>query len=101
MATQECIRLREAMNQGKEHLVSTWRVSGLHVEDEDIPTDADIHMTFVIKTPNKPYSVGVNFTEKGASSSSMGIVAEFSTLEEMEERMPNLFKLVGTLYAFP
>ena len=99
---KETIALQEAMTMPLTQSVRVWHIPGLHIEDEDIPKNADVQTTFVMKTHRGHIEVGINYTVEveGDVNSYTGIVAEVSALEELKDKFPKLFELNGSLYAF-
>lgn len=94
------IRLQEAMTRAMNQRARAWEVPGLQIEDKEIPENVVVIKTFVMKLFDNYWQVGVEWNEQGEKATSMKSVAEFSTLEEIRERFPHLFELVGDLYAF-
>ena len=97
---QENVRLREAMTQELKHQVRAWDVPGLQVEVEELPENATVSRTAVMKSTNRDYQLLVSYTIEGDLKSYMGEIATFSTLEELQEKHPQLFELDGYLFAF-
>lgn len=103
---KEHVRLEEAMTMDIEQPCRVWSVSGLHVEDEDIPKDANVKSTIVAKSfDGERWAVGVDFStvsdDNTVPNYFIGTIAEFSSLEELRKTFPQLFELEGELFAFP
>ena len=94
------IKLEEAMTMDLTQSVRVWDLQGLHVQDEDIPENANVQTTFVMKFPEGHLRLGIQWTVEGDLMTHMGTVAEVSTLEELKDKFPKLFDLEGSLYAF-
>lgn len=94
------IHLEEAMTIPLTQSVRVWDISGLHIEAEDIPKNANVKKTFVMKLREGKIRLGVEWTVEGELGSSMPLIAEFSALEELKDKFPKLFELEGSLYAF-
>jgi len=97
----ENTRLRNAMSKGNDYVVSTWHIPGLHIQAQNLPCEAEIDMTFVIKCSNGPYQLGLIWEIDNGTTTYQRVFEEFSTLDEMQQKYPGLFELIGTLYAFP
>ena len=97
---QDHINLQEAMTMDISQSIRIWGVPGLHVQDEDIPANANVQKTFVMMLPDGYLELKVQWTVEGDKMTYIGTVAEFSTLEELKEQFPNLFELEGTLIAY-
>ncbi len=98
---QDNIKLQKAMTMDLTQIVRVWDVSGLHVECEYIPHDANVLKTAVMKFSEGNILLMIEWTAEGDTATFMSTVAEVSQLEELRERFPHLFELEGTLYAFP
>ena len=92
---QKNVRLHEAMTSSS---VSIWEVSGLQVKLDDISENISRFKTFVMKLSDDHYLVGVEGKDNDDTAVFMQNVAEFSTLERMQELFPHLFELDGDLY---
>ncbi len=92
---QKNVRLHEAMTSSS---VSIWEVSGLQVKLDDISENISRFKTFVMKLSDNHYLVGVEGKDNDDTAVFMQNVAEFSTLERMQELFPHLFELDGDLY---
>ena len=97
---QHNIKLQEAMTMDLKQLVRVWDLPGLHVEDEDIPKDANVSTTFVMKFPDERIQLGIFWTVKSDKATHSGVIAEVSKLEELQEKFPHLFEINGNLFAF-
>jgi len=97
---QDHIKLQEAMTMDLKYNFRVWDVSGLHVEDEDIPKDANVTTTFVMKSPNGLIKLGIFWTVESDKNTHSGIIAEVFQLEDLKEKFPHLFELEGSLCAF-
>ena len=99
----ERIRLQEAMTKEldmPDMPCRIWGVDGLKIEVEDLPKDAVVNKTFVFKAPDSNYLLNImGHYEDGRGSFSREI-DNFSTLEELKEKYPNLFEMEGALIAF-
>jgi len=95
----ENIRLHEAMKKANDCRIRAWEVYGLHIEVQDLPKNAKVQKTFVFKIFEELWQVGIEYTIKGNSVPDKVSVAEFSTLEELQKKYPQLFELDGDLYA--
>ncbi len=98
---QDNIKLQEAMTMGLTQFVQLWHISGLHVEYEDIPRDANVLKTAVIKSPTGHILLVIGWTSEEKPGAHVSDVAEVSNWEELRERFPHLFELEGSLDAFP
>lgn len=97
----ESVRLQQSMTIQLEHPFRVWSVHGLHIEDSDIPKDANVNATIVSRNlDGDRFVVGVDFTT-AQEEQYICTVAVFSDLEELQKNFPHLFKLEGELYAFP
>lgn len=94
------ITLREAMTMNLSRRVRVWEVVGLHATAEDIPENAKVQKTFVMKSREGNIRLGIEWTVDGELGSCMNLIAEVSTLEELKDKFPKLFELEGSLYAF-
>ena len=97
---QDNIKLEEAMTMDLTQRVRAWDLQGLHVQDENIPKNANVKTTFVMKFPEGHLMLGIYWTVEGDLMIHMDAVAEVSTLEELKDKFPNLFELEGNLCAF-
>jgi len=94
------IKLQEAMTMELKQNFREWDISGLHVEDEDIPKDANVSTTFVMQFPNGLIKLGIFWKVENDMFPHSSIIAEVSKLEELQKKFPHLFELEGSLYAF-
>lgn len=97
---QDNIRLHEAMTQELKHRVRVWDIPGLQVEVQGLPENAIVSATAVMKSRTRDYQLLVNYNIAGDKGSYTREVTTFSTLEELQEKYPQLFELEGQLYAF-
>ena len=96
---QDNIKLEEAMTMDLTQSIRAWILQGLHVQDEDIPENANVQSTVVIKFPEGHLLLGIQWTVEGDKMIQISDLAEFSTLEELKDKFPNLFELEGSLCA--
>ena len=94
------IKLQKAMTMDISQSVRVWDVAGLHVTAEDIPENANVQKTFVMKSREGKIRLGIEWNVEGDLGVYMGIIAEVSALEELKEKFPKLFELEGSMYAF-
>ena len=80
--------------------VRAWDIPGLQVEVEELPENATVSRTAVMKSSDRDYQLLISYTIEGDLKSYLGEIATFPTLEELKEKYPQLFKLEGYLYAF-
>ena len=97
---QDNIRLHEAMTQELKHRVRVWDVPQLQVEVQGLPENSTVTTTAVMKSITRDYQLLVNYNIAGDKGSYTREIATFSTLEELQEKYPQLFELDGYLYAF-
>ena len=97
---EENIKLLEAMTKPIGKRVRVWIVKGKYVEIEGITQEYTIEKTFVMKAENRDYQVGVEMTEEGDKGVCFRYGDEFSTLDELKEKFPQLFELEGELLSF-
>ena len=95
----ENIRLHDAMTKASNCRVRAWEVRGLHIEVQNLPKNAKVKKTFVLKLFNDQWQVGIEYTTEADPKPSMDAIEEFSTLEEVQRKYPQLFELEGDLYA--
>ena len=93
------IKLKDAMTREIDFRCRSWTVSGNKI-DEDIPENEIIEETIVNKHYDGTLSVLFKGYDEKNKSSYVKRIAQFSTLEELQEKYPQLFELVGQLYAF-
>ena len=96
---QENIRLRDAMTIPLEQKIRSWSVRGLQVDIDELQPNATVTGTVVMKEPDTNYQLGIRWNIND-DTRRIGVIAEFSTLEELQEKHPQLFELDGRLYAF-
>lgn len=94
------VKLHEAMTMYLSQSVRVWNVSGLHVKAEELPENATVSMTYVVKFPEGNIQLKILWTIKGNLMTYTSLVADVSALEELKDKFPKLFELEGTLYAF-
>ena len=95
------IRLEEAMTKELDHPIRVWSVQGLHVEVEGLSENTKVQTTFVYKDPSTAFELEIAGSYEAEDDYFSGKCDDFSTLEELKERHPNLFEMEGTLFAFP
>lgn len=117
----EHIKLKKAMTMNLEQTSRFWYVKGLQlkefrlpenfqqvlhiswlgiqVKEAHLPENALVHITFVMKLLNGSFNVGVEWKADDDKGTCMSTVDEFKTLDELQEKFPNLFDLYGKLYA--
>ena len=93
------IRLYEAMTKAIDCRIRAWEVYGLYINVEWLPENAKVRKTFVFKRFDDPLQVGVEYTVKGKTQPEKDSREEFSTLEDLKKKYPQLFELEGDLYA--
>lgn len=96
---QENIRLSDAMTQPLKQNIRSWSVQGLQVDIDELQPNVTVTGTVVMKAPDTNYQLFIRCNING-DDRRLGIIAEFSTLEELQEKHPHLFKLEGRLFAF-
>ena len=96
---QENIRLSDAMTQPLKQKIRSWSVRGLHVDIDELQPNATVTGMVVMKAPDTGYELYIRWNIDG-DERCLGIIAEFSTLEELQVKHPQLFKLEGRLFAF-
>lgn len=100
--TKENVKLREAMTMNLEQEFRSWSVDGLQIDPKDyFPEDVNsenVSFTAIMKKPDGKFELQIyNKTTEPIG----GYGKDFSSLEEIEEKYPNLFELDGYFYAFP
>ena len=93
------IRLSEAMTKAIDCRIRAWEVYGLYIDVTGLPENTKVRKTFVLKLFEDPWQVGIEYNVKGNPKPNMDAIAEFSTLEELKKKYPQLFELEGDLYA--
>ena len=96
MAEEKLISLDEAM-ESQDSKAITWLIPGLHIDTKEIPKDADVHSTFVLRLSNLKFQVGANWTIPNTTTEALKHFYEFSSLDELKEALPNLTKQKGSL----
>lgn len=96
---QENIRLRDAMTQQLKPKFRSWSVQGLQVDIDKLQPNVTVTGTLVMKEPDTNYQLFIRCNING-DDRRLGKISEFSTLEELQEKHPQLFKLEGRLFAF-
>lgn len=93
------IRLKDAMTLPLNHQIRSWDVPGLQVDVDELQPNATVTRTVVMKDPDTNYQLGISWNING-DKRCFGVIAEFSTLEELQDKYPQLFELDGHLHAF-
>ena len=97
------LQLKEfRLSENFQHLHTSWL--GIQVKEADLPENALAHVTFLVtfvtKSPDGSFSVGVEWRANYGKGTCMStVVDEFKTLDELQEKFPNLFDLYGRLFA--
>ncbi len=94
------IKLQEAMDMELKYNIRVWAIVGLYFEIQDIPQNVNVSKTFVRKNSDKDIVVEIEWHFVGAEETYIAPVKEFSKLEEVQRKFPQLFELIGSLYAF-
>ena len=96
---KENVRLQEAMNADiHKHTGRVWQTPGAQIECDELPKDAHVISTFVMNMTEEKWIVGLQWENKKESSIIFTGVAEFSTLEKLQNTYPQLFELEGTMF---
>ena len=115
---QNKVKLQEAMTMDLKQTIRVWLISGLHIDVEGIPENIISVQTIVIKSSeNNNLAVAVQWTTKEDRNftvenigpfylplpeehlSYTKVVARISTLEELNDKFPQLFEMEGSLFA--
>ena len=100
---QHNVTLSEAMANA-DHRIHIWDTPDLHLNIEghaDIPENALINYTFVMRITATKWHIGVSWFNDGNTTNFLTLVHDFSSWEELKEKCPQLLELEGYLYAFP
>ena len=97
---QEHIKLQDAMTMELKQGIRVWEVSGIHINEKNIPEWITISKTFVSKSYNGNMMIGIEWTIMGDNSTYFSRITRVSSLEEIQDKFPNLLELEGILYAF-
>ena len=92
---RENIKLEEAMTKDIQQKIRIWKTKGIYIKDENISHNVNSATTFVMKTFDGHFEVGV-----GGDSIKAYIVAKISDFEELKSKFPQLFELDGKFYAY-
>lgn len=97
METKNDIKLKEAMSYANRFVAVVWSVEGISLDIEELQYDTTgVQYILVMKTPNKPYSLNA-FVEKKDGKNDFRIFDEVSTMKELENKYPQLFKVEGNM----
>ena len=93
------LKLKEAMTMDLSQRIRVWNIPGLHVKVDNLPEKATVQKTFVMMTSNGNWQVGLEYTVEGETGKYIGLVLKCSSLQELLDKMPELFEVAGDLYA--
>ena len=114
---QDNIKLHEAMTMELKQTLRVWSVPGIHVEVEKLPENATNIKTLAAKCSDGNFAVAVEWTakeetkpdvessklslsfDKGPGEYMKRVARKISTLEELQNKFPQLFELEGFLFA--
>lgn len=94
------VNLQDAMTMALNQSVRVWRIPGLHVKTEKLPQNATIQNTFVMLSSNGNWHAGLEWIVKSDSGIYMTTVLKCSSLQELLDKIPELFKLEENLHTF-
>lgn len=115
---QDNIKLHEAMTMELKQTVRVWSIPGIHVEVEKLPENATDIKTLASKISGGTFAVAVEWTVEKETKPDVGfskllvfsdqgtgeymkvVARRISTLEELQNKFPQLFELEGSLFAF-
>ena len=93
------IKLKEAMTMDLTQSIRVWSVPGLHIKIENIPENAIINKTLVMMTSSGKWVIGLELNVEGHTGDYITNIAEFSSLQELFDNLPEFTKLEGDLFA--
>ena len=90
---QNDIKLQDAMTMALAQGVRIWRVPGIRIKPENLPQNATIQNTFVMQSFNDNWYAGLEWVVEGHSGIYMTSILECSSLQELLDKVPELFEL--------
>ena len=93
------ITLKTAMTMDIRQSVRVWSIPGLYLKIENFPVNATFQKTLVIMTPSGNWNVGVEWTVGSDTGYHFNTIAEYSSLQELLDNLPEFAKLKGDLFA--
>ena len=96
---QDSIKLKEAMTMALSQRIRVWSIPGLRIKVDNLPEKATVQKTFVMLTSNGNWQVGLELTVEGETGESILLVLKCSSLQELLDKIPELFEVDGSLYA--
>ena len=94
---QDKINLKEAMTTALSKRIRVWNIPGLHVKVDNLPEKATVQKTFVMMTSNGNWLAGISCTIEGETGECIVIVLNCSSLQELLDKIPELFEVDGSL----
>ena len=92
------IDLKTAMTIGLSQSIRVWTIPGLQIKVENLPKDATIQETLVMMTSADKWIVGLKWTIEGHTGDYIASIAEFSSLQELFNNLPEFAELEGNLF---
>ena len=90
---QDDIKLQDAMTIALSQSVRIWRIPGFHVKTESLPQNATIQNTLVMLSSDGNWHAGLEWVVEGHSGFYMTSVLKCSSLQELLDKVPELFEL--------
>ena len=92
------IDLKTAMTMNVNQSFRIWTIQGLHLKIKNFPVDGTIKKTLVIMTPSGMWDVGLEWTVESATGYYFTSVAQYSSLQELLDNLPEFAELKGDLF---
>lgn len=92
------IDLKTAMTMNISQSVRAWSIPGLHLKIENFPENATFQKTLVIMTPGVRWNVGVVWTVESDTGYHFTTIADYSSLQELLDNLPEFAELKGDLF---
>lgn len=93
------IDLKTAMTMDLSKSIRVWTIPGLHLKVEGLPKNATIQKALVMMTSDSKWKVGMEWTVEGNTGYYFTSIAEFSSLQELFDKLPEFAELKGDLFA--
>ena len=93
------IKLKEAMTVDLSQSIRVWSIPGLRLKVENLPENASINKTLVMLTSAGKWVIGLVFNVEGHTGDYITNIAEFSSLQELFDNLPEFAELEGDLFA--
>ena len=93
------ITLKTAMTMDLSQSIRVWSIPGLRLKIENLPENAIVKKTTVMMTSSGKWIVGLEWNAEGDTGDYIAKIAEYSSLQELLDKLPEFAELEGDLFA--